>query len=299
MKVLVTGATGSQGGAVVWALLEKGHTPYVFTRHPDKAADLVRAGAVIAQGDLEDAASVAAAVAHVDAVAMTIPAFVPNPLLIPTYARNLIEAAGEKYIVYNTSGPVIAHRTGNPGYDIRLDILDRLKQSGAPYVVIQPTAYLENLLGPWTRPNIIARDTLTYPVEVDTPLGWIATRDVAALMVAALERPALAGSHFVVSGVENLTGPELAERFTRGLQRPVAYEAQSLDDFAAALDAAFGPGAGEGGKAGYQFQRDNKDLLTMWVDMTPVLATLPVTMTSVEAWARQFKEAFMPQPEQR
>jgi uncharacterized protein YbjT (DUF2867 family) len=300
MKVLVYGGTGSQGSAVVWKLLEKGHTPYILTRQPEKAAAMKAKGAEIVVGDLEDADSLLTASKQVDAVALMTPAFIPDPRQAPVYTMRAIDAAkaaGVKLIVYNTSGTVIPVRTGNPMYDMRLDLIDYLHHSGVPYITIQPTAYLENLMGPWTRPAVVERDVLPYPVEEDTPLGWIATEDVGALIAEAFNHPELAGSRIPVSGVENVTGPELAERFSRALGRKITYYAMPLDEFAAALDAMFGPGAGAGGKAGYQFQRDNKDLLTMWIDMQPVLEKLPVKMTSIEAWVAKHRFAFSPAQE--
>jgi uncharacterized protein YbjT (DUF2867 family) len=270
------------------------------TRNPEKAQRWVDAGAKAVIADMADPDSLRAAHEGIDAVALMVPAFIPDPSQAPVLAQNAINAArdaGVELIVFNTSGPVIPQRTGNPAYDMRLDIIEMLRNSGVPNIIIQPTAYAENLLGPWTRPNVLERDTLTYPVDENTPLGWIATDDVGAFIVAALERPELAGEHFVVSGERNLTGPELAAAFTSGLGREIRYEEMSLDDFGAALDAAFGPGAGEGGKAGYKFQRENNDLMTMWVDMGPVRAKLPVEMTSLDEWAAQHKMAFTPTEE--
>lgn len=297
MKVLVYGGTGSQGSAVVWKLLQTGHTPYVLTRNPEKAEAMRAKGAEIVVGDLADADSLYAASQQVDAVALMTPAFLPDPSQAPVYTMRAIDAAkaaGVKLIVYNTSGTVISQRTGNPMYDMRLDLIDYLHNSGVPYITIQPTAYMENLLGPWTRPAVVERDVLPYPVEEDTPLGWIATEDVGALIAEAFNHPELAGERIAVSGIENVTGPELAESFSQALGRKITYYAMPLDEFAAALDAMFGPGAGAGGKAGYQFQRDNKDLLTMWVDMRSVLEKLPVKMTSVEKWVTEHKLAFSP-----
>jgi len=295
MKVLVYGGTGSQGGAVVRQLLRNGHGAYVLTRNPQKAQALVDQGAHAVSGDMADKASLVAASQGMDGIALMVPAFIPDPRQAPVYARNAIDAAkeaGVKLIVYNSSGTIINQPTGNPMYDMRLDLVNYLDQSGVPYITIEPTAYIENLLGPWTRPNIIARDVLSYPVEEDTPLGWIATEDVGALIVAALERPELANRRIGVSGVENVTGPELAARFSKGLGREISYYAMPLEEFGAALDAAFGPGAGEGGVQGYKFQRENKDLLTMWWNMDEVLALLPVQMTSIETWAAHHAPAF-------
>ncbi len=293
MRVLVYGGTGSQGGAVVHNLLKQGHTPVVLTRSPEKIAEID--GAVAAVGDLGDTDSLKTAHENIDAVSFMIPAFLADPMQAPQYARNAIDAAKDAEVdllVYNTSGPVIEARIGNPMYDMRLDIIDYLKQSGVPYIIIQPTAYMENLLGPWTRPIVIEKDVLPYPVEENTPLGWVATDDVGKLIVAALERPELAGQRLIVSGIENVTGPKLAQQFSLGLGREITYYSQPLEEFGAALDEAFGPGAGEGGIQGYKFQRENADKIVMWTDMQPVLAKLPVQMTSIEDWVRQHAPAF-------
>jgi hypothetical protein len=51
-------------------------------------------------------------------------------------------------------------------------------------------------------------------------------------------------------------------------------------------------GAGEGGIAGYRFQRDNAHLFTMWFDMQPILEQLPVKMTQIAEWVAQHQDAF-------
>ena len=68
--VLVTGATGQQGGAVARALLSKGHHVKALTRKPesDAARQLVSAGAEVVTGDLGDAASVLNAARGVEAM---------------------------------------------------------------------------------------------------------------------------------------------------------------------------------------------------------------------------------------
>ncbi|MBK8800017.1 MAG: NmrA family NAD(P)-binding protein [Anaerolineales bacterium] len=229
-------------------------------------------------------------------MALLIPAFGGDPMGAPRLMRNAVEAraAGVKLIAWNSSGPMIEERTGFPMYDLRLDMVEALRQGGVPSIIIQPTVYLENLLGPWTQPNIVERNGLTYPVADDARLGWIASADVAAFVVAALAQPQLAGQKIVVSGMRNLSGPELAQEVSAGLGREISYRAMPLEEFGAALDKAFGPGAGQGGVAGYKFQEENRDRIATWVEMAPVLEKLPVQMTSVSQWAAQFAPAFSP-----
>ncbi|PDS39425.1 hypothetical protein CO665_03320 [Rhizobium anhuiense] len=71
-SVLVTGATGQQGGAVVRALIARGHRVKAISRRPDSegAKRLTAAGVEVVAGDLDDAASVATAAEGVYAAAL-------------------------------------------------------------------------------------------------------------------------------------------------------------------------------------------------------------------------------------
>lgn len=293
-KVLVYGGTGAQGGAVVKGLLSSGHTPYVATRNPSN----IKEGPDAVKADLADINSLRQASAGMDAVSLMIPAFLENPMEGPAYARNAITAAkeaGVSLIVYNTSGPVVPQRIGHPIYDGKWEIIDALQESGLPHIIIQPTAYMENWLGPWTRNRIISADEFGYPAPPQVRIGWIAVQDVGNFVAAAIERPELSGEWYTVSGLENPSGPELAQQFSDGVARQIVYHHMPYDDFEAAIDQAFGPGAGAPIVAGYKFQAQNADLFNMWTDMTPVLEKLPVEMTSIADWARQHRHLFEPE----
>jgi uncharacterized protein YbjT (DUF2867 family) len=294
LKVLVYGATGSQAGPIAPKLLAAGHKPYALTRSAERGAALKAAGAELVVADMGDEAALRAASEGMDVVALMLPAF-GNPAEQPVYLRNAVEgarAAGVKLIVYNTSGPVIPQRIGHPMYDSRHDVLDYLRASGVPTIVIQPTVYLENLLGLWTRQGIVERNELAYPMPDQLPLGWIATDDVAAFIAAAVERPELAGSHMIVSGAENLTGSALAARFSEGIGRTIRYRQMPVEEFGAFLNAAFGPGTGAAGAAGYRFQQENAALLPTWAPMDETIAKLPVRLTSVAEWAARMAPLF-------
>ncbi len=70
LTVLVTGATGNQGGALTRALLRRGHHVRALTRRPDSpaAVELKRLGAEIVPGDFDDPYSLAQAAKDVDTV---------------------------------------------------------------------------------------------------------------------------------------------------------------------------------------------------------------------------------------
>jgi uncharacterized protein YbjT (DUF2867 family) len=299
MKVLVYGGTGSQGGAVVRTLLKQGHEAKILTRSPEKAVEMAALGAEVAIGDMNDLTNLQKASEGIDAVALTITFVVADCEQAFSYARNAIDAAkaaGVKLVVYNTSGPVLPERIGNPGYDVRHEVIHYLKGSELPYIVLQPTLYLENLLGPWTLPGLIENDRLAYPIAADQPVGWLATEDLASLMVAALERPELAPAHFVISGEKNVTGEELAAHFSQALSRQITYQPLSLEAFAVTIERLFGPGAGEGVLPGYRYLQQYPERVTNWTDMSLVLDKLPVQMTSIIEWAKQVAPLLTRQP---
>ncbi len=294
-KVLVYGATGSQQSPVVYQLLSKGHQPYAVTHNLQRAAALGEAGARITEADMADRERLFTISRGMDAVALLIPFFVANPLDGLTYAKNAIDAAKEAnvgLVVWNSSGFILPHRIGNPAMDVRIDIAEYLSQSGLPYVIIQPSAYTENLLGPWTAPFVANRNQLAYPTPTVMPVGWIATQDVASLVVAALGRPHLAGSSFPVSGIENLTGPQLAAHFSTALGRQIDYYPMPPAEFGRILDELFGEGAGKGAEEAYQSMWDSSHYPPMHVDMRPVLEALPVEMTPIQAWVKKNAAAF-------
>jgi uncharacterized protein YbjT (DUF2867 family) len=299
-QVLVYGATGSQAHPLVFKLLERGHIPFVLTRHPDKAADLKAAGARIVIGSLDNLPSLKAASEGIDVAALLIPAFLEKPWEAAQYARNAIDAAnavGVKRLVWNMSGPLYPERSGNPMNDLRIDTLEALRASRIAHITFEPTVYMENLLGPWTAEAIMQRNQVAYPILRDKKVGWLASEDLAALVLAAIERPELDGQHFKISGIEAPTGPELAQIFGEVLQRDLTYYQMAPEEIGAVIDRMAGPGAGDAVADEYRRQQNDPHPLPAYHDMTGVLDKLPVQMTTIREWIARRAYVFIPTAE--
>jgi len=119
--ILVAGATGRQGGAVVHRLLRRGHRVRALTRDPAKpdAQDLTRAGAEVTPGDMNDRASLDAALVGVRAVFSVQNFWDAGFDAEIRQGRNLADAAvaaGVEHLVY--SGVASADRnTGIPHFE--------------------------------------------------------------------------------------------------------------------------------------------------------------------------------------
>ncbi|MDB5669061.1 MAG: hypothetical protein JWO25_20 [Alphaproteobacteria bacterium] len=302
MRVVVFGATGVQGSAQVRALTAKGHDPVAVSRAPEAWTIDSKAIATFA-ADYQDLASLAEAVVGSDAIFLNMPSTsfqAAAPLIagVEVIARAAAASPSTKMLVFNTSLPVSETTRGFAAQDARFEMRRLIFESGVPAVSIQPVVFLDNLMG-WGWPPIATRNTIVYPHKESLDVSWICHDDVAALMIAAMERPHLAGRSFAVGGPETVRLPELARKLGRAWDRPLGYESQSLDDFCKLMLGQFGATSSlEAARLEDELRRiytwyNSSDEHPFFVDMAPVLKELPVELTPIETWARRQR---IPQP---
>lgn len=297
MRVVVFGSTGDQGAAQVRALPAAGHHPVAVSRNPKPWMVDGRPIETFA-ADFADSASLVAAVAGSDAIFLNLPSTsfqTAEPLIAATQVIADAAAASPstKLIVFNTSLPVPEDKRGFAAQDARFDMRAILRGSGVPTISIQPVVFLDNLLKGWAWPSIAGRNTIVYAHKETLDVSWICHDDLAQLMIAALERPHLAGRNFAVGGAETVRLPQLTEKLARAWGRALTYESQSIDAFCDRMRRVFD------GRASLDADRLIGELrrIYIWynesperpfaVDMAPVLAELPVTLTPIEEWAKR------------
>jgi len=296
MKILVFGATGSQQFNVIAEGRKKGAEVIAATSSEKSFEKLRQAGATPILANMNDANKMREITKGIDAIAFMIPVSLPNPFDGLQYATNVIDAAkanGVKKIVWNTSGWLPAQKIGVPTDDVKLDIKEYLVNSGLDYVIIEPTIYMENMMGGFCAPFITNEKKLAYPTPEAMPIGWIASKDVSALVVEAIYNSNLKSDTFQVSGLENLKGNELAGKFSKGVGENIVYYAQPPKEFKDIL----APFVGEAGAAAVASYYESLQNATEYPpkfnpNMSKVLEKLPVQMTSLAEWAKENKEYF-------
>jgi uncharacterized protein YbjT (DUF2867 family) len=296
VRILVYGGTGSQIQPLLQQLTERHHDTVVVTRNA--SAQPGRPGVSFVQADLDDPASLYAASRGMDAVAFLMPAFLSKPERRLVYANSAMRAAadaGVNNVVWNASGSLPETREESGSGHAVWQLWETLKDSGVPLTVVAPTKYMENLLGPWTAPELCSSNHLRYPIPSDRRVGWIAAADVCAFMLECLERPSLAGRVFRVSGPAALTGYELARAFSEALDRPIVYEPLPLPQMERAVERQYGPGTGSGVYQEYG-RLQNPNAAALYHEMDAVLAQLPVAMTDIRKFVREHRAAFESQP---
>lgn len=297
MKILVFGATGSQQFNVIGEAKNKGAEVYAVTSSEKNFAKLEKAGAIPVLGDMSDLEKMKEITRGIDAIALLIPVSLPNPADGFQLAKNVIDAGKAndvKMIVWNTSGYLAPQKIGIPMEDVKLDTKEYLENSGVPYVIIEPSIYAENLLAPYTTDYVKNERKVAYPTPEDMAIGFIASRDVSAFVVEALHKPELSGQSFMVSGLDNLKGNDLAEKFSIGLGENIEFYAMPPQEFGDKLSMLVGEESARGVQGYYEML---SGLAVYPAKFNPnlqeVLEKLPVKMTPMEEWVKMHKEIFI------
>ncbi len=230
--VLVTGATGQQGGAVVQALLARGHRVRGLTRNAQSASatGLAAQGVEMVSGDFTDHDSLLRATTGVDVIyAMSTPfeqgmeAETAQGLAITKAAQE----TGVGHLIYSSVANA-DRQTGIPHFDSKYAVEEAIRASGVPFTISAPVFFMDNFLQPWMGLNPSA-GTLSMPMPGTRALQQIAVADIGAFAAALIERrEAVFGQRFDIAGDE-LTGEESAAVFSNALNRPIGYQGFPVD----------------------------------------------------------------------
>jgi uncharacterized protein YbjT (DUF2867 family) len=225
--VLVTGATGSQGGSVVQALLEQGHQVRGMTRNADTSAaeKLQQRGVEVVAGDFIDHDSLVRAASGVDTIfTMTTP--FEQGVEVETAQgiaiTNAAKEAGVGHLIYSSVANA-DKATGIPHFDSKYEVEKHIASSGVPYTIIAPVYFMENLTTPWSMPGL-RQGKLALALPADQPLQQIAVQNIGAFAAAIVERrESVFGHRYDIAGDE-LSGEVSAAILSEVTGRNIQYE---------------------------------------------------------------------------
>ncbi|MEO5589167.1 MAG: NmrA/HSCARG family protein [Gemmatimonadaceae bacterium] len=269
--IAIAGATGAQGGGLARAILgdpESEFSVRALTRDPssDKARALADAGAEVVKADLHDVESVKRAFAGAyGAYCVTFfwAHFSPDTEFAEAKSMaGAAEHAGLKHVIWSTledtrkslplddpRTPVLLERYTVPHFDVKAEADELFRASGVPTTFAMASFYWENFIafGQGPRAGDDGSLVLSMPMG-DAKLAGIASEDIGKCAYGIFKRGTeLAGRTIGLAG-DQLTGNEMAEKFSRALGRPVKYQPMSFDAY---RSLGF-PGAEEMGNM-YQF----------------------------------------------
>lgn len=227
INVLVTGATGKQGGNVARQLLEKGYKVRGLTRKADSPAalELQHLGAEIVTGDLEDRTSLERAAQDVDAIFCVSTPFESDVETEIRQGKNLadvVKAVGVLHLVYSSA--VNADRnTGVPHFDSKYKVEQHITAIGIPYTIIAPCWFMEDTLADWALPSLKEGKYSPGTKPPESKMVQIPAEDIASFAVLVLEnRDRFLGKRIDIAADER-PGYECAEILSRVTERRIEY----------------------------------------------------------------------------
>jgi uncharacterized protein YbjT (DUF2867 family) len=224
--ILVTGATGRQGGAVIRHLLARGAELRALTRNPEtpRARALAARGVSTVQGDMDDGASLRRAMTAVYGVYSVQDFWTVGARREVQQGTNVADAAaaaGIEHLVFSSVGG--AERSSRiEHWDSKWEIERHIRKLGLPATMIRPASFMENYYILAVEKGLL-RGRLIDPVKPDKPYQTIATDDIGKFVALAFDRPdEFIGTELEIAGSE-LTNRQAAEVFGRVLGRPVKF----------------------------------------------------------------------------
>lgn len=312
--IAVVGATGSQGGGLVEAILADRDGPFAvraLTRNPAsvRARELAAAGAEVVRADLDDEASVRTAFegAHgafvvtdywselgaEEAVART---RADRELDQAAAAARAARAAGVAHVVWSTLEdtrdhfgdddrvPTLEGRWKVPHFDAKAEANALFAHAGVPTTYLHTTFYFDALtqgMGPVRGPD--GKLAITFPMG-DAPLSGVASEDIGRTALGIFRR----GDEFIGRTVglagDHRTGAEYAAALSKALGEEVVYRPLSWDEFRA-LPL---PVAEEMGNM-FQYYAENAARFTALRDLD-LARELNPDLQSLDTWLARHKD---------
>jgi uncharacterized protein YbjT (DUF2867 family) len=224
--VLVTGATGRVGRAVVDQLIDAG-VPVRALTHSSESAAMLPANIEVVAGDLTVPESLDAGLRDVSAVFLV---WTAPPETAPAVVERIATHTGR---VVFLSAP---HKTPHPFFQqpnpmavLYANIELLIAAAGLESTIIRPGMFASNALSWWANPIRSGR-VVRWPYGA-AETAPVDDRDVAAVAARALSQEGHAGGDYVLTGPESLSQAEQVSIIGDVLERRIKFEELSPDEF--------------------------------------------------------------------
>ena len=223
--ILVTGAAGKTGRALIQSLVAKRVAVRALVHRPAQVRLVEEIGArEVVVGDMRLQATMDQAAQGIRAVYHICPNVSPDEVTIGQVAIMAARSAGVEHFVYHS----VLHPQveAMPHHWRKLRVEEQLFESGLSYTILQPAAYMQNVLAHWDQ--IMEQGVYPVPYAVETRLGMVDLEDVAEAAAIVLTEPGHVGAVYELAGAQVLSQVEVAAILGQQLGRPLHAEAVPL-----------------------------------------------------------------------
>jgi uncharacterized protein YbjT (DUF2867 family) len=238
--ILVTGATGNTGQALVAALTRRGATVRAMVRGQDDGARLP-AGTAVAVADFDEPASVTAALAGAERAYLV----TPSSERAETQQRRFADLAAEAGVKHLVVLSQLAAAEDSPVRFLRYHgaVERHVRELGLPYTFLRPNLYFQGLLA--FAGMIAATGQFAAPIG-DAAVSAVDVRDIAEVAAVVLTQPGHEYATYTLTGPEAVTHAQMAAALTAALSREISFTDATPEAFAASLHGILPPWQVEG-----------------------------------------------------
>lgn len=226
--ILVTGAGGKTGQAVLQALVRAGERVRAFIYHDSQRSLVTSIGAGESiVGEMEDRLTFRRAADGVRAIYHICSNMNPNEVEIGKAAISAAQESGARRFVYHSvlhpQTEMMAHHWQ------KLRVEELLLESGLEYTILQPAPYMQNILSGWRA--IINDGVFQIPYGGKTRISMVDLQDVAEIAAKTLVEPGHVGATYQLAGPQPLSQFDVAGILENKISRKVRVEQISLTDW--------------------------------------------------------------------
>lgn len=235
--ILVSGATGTNGSALVEELAARGVPVRAMVRAPDKAGSVEREGVEAVVADFGAPETLDAALEGVEKAFVVTP---PDPRE-PEWERNFVDAAKRAGVRHVVKLSVAGADEGAPVRfgRVHAEAERYLEGSGIGYTILRPTGFMQNTLA---YAGSVSSEGRFYAPLADAKVAWIDVRDIAAVAAETLTGEGHEGKVYDLTGPEALSNREIAQKLSAALGKTVEHVEVSYEG---AREAMVGAGLPE------------------------------------------------------
>ncbi|CAG4882778.1 Epimerase [Georgfuchsia toluolica] len=228
--ILVFGASGTCGEAVIKALVKAGASVRGFVRNDERAAIARAAGASeIALGDLRNAESIENALKGVSGVFYVAPKFVADEACIGRMIVRMAGRAGVEKFVYQSALHSNVERLLH--HELKREVEECLYESDLDFTILQPARLMHNILSSWQK--ILSTGVYSEPFSADAPISDVDFADVAEVAAIALTQSGYGRAAFELCCEGMLNRHQRVELLSDVLGRPIKSADISVEDWLA------------------------------------------------------------------
>lgn len=219
-SIVITGASGKTGKAIISQLSNNGYTVTAFAHKESYRSELLACGASkIVIGDLRSRTDLENAFSENRAIYHICPNMTQDEYEIGRNIIQICQKTGTSRFIYHSV--LHPHIQSMPHHWQKLLVEEELFKSSLEYTILQPAAYMQNILG---YHKSIQSGIFPVPYSPEALISLVDLRDVAAVALLVLKNEKYINGIYELAGTTPLSQYEVADELTKVLERKISVE---------------------------------------------------------------------------